>query len=77
MKRVDKLQRDTIKIENVSPAPKIIIANSKDSYAKTADADGFGFTTDWADAASQADALFLLVPDQVPCSSMLPLANSG
>ena len=56
--------RDTLKSENVTSS-KIIIANQEDNYAKTADEDGFGYTTDWADAASQADVLFLLVPDQV------------
>jgi hypothetical protein len=64
----DKLtgeQRDTIKAESISQPPKVIIANSKDSYAAKADEDGFGFTTDWADAAAEADVLFLLVPDQV------------
>ena len=44
---------------------QIIIANQEDSYAETAKKDGFGYTTDWADAASKADVLFLLVPDQV------------
>jgi ketol-acid reductoisomerase len=58
-------QRDTIKSESLSPAPNIIIANNKDSYASTAQDDGFGSTSDWANAASEADVLFLLVPDQV------------
>lgn len=60
-----RMQRDTIKSENISPAPKIVIANNKDSYASKAEEDGFGFTTDWGKAASEADMLFLLVPDQV------------
>lgn len=63
--RLTCTQRDTIKTENLSPAPKIIIANNKDSYARKAEEDGFGFTTDWGRAASEADVLFLLVPDQV------------
>lgn len=57
--------RDTFKSATDVTPPKIIIANQEDSYAKTADEDGFGHTTDWADAASQADVLFILVPDQV------------
>ncbi len=56
--------RDTLKAENLT-STKILIANQNDSYASTAEEDGFGYTTDWADAASQADVLFLLVPDQV------------
>lgn len=75
------LQRDTIKSENISPAPKVVIANIKDSYAAKADEDGFGFTSSWADAAEQADVLFLLVPDQVlpntpPRASMLTPTGS-
>ena len=54
--------RDTFKAEKSSNAPKVIVANQKDSYASTADEDGFGYTEDWAYAASQADVLFLLVP---------------
>jgi ketol-acid reductoisomerase len=46
-------------------APKIIIANKEDSYAETAKKDGFDPTSSWADAAAQADVLFLLVPDEV------------
>ena len=57
--------RDTFKAATEVTPPKIIIANQEDSYAKTADEDGLGHTTDWADAASQADVLFILVPDQV------------
>jgi ketol-acid reductoisomerase len=58
-------QHDTVKFENLSPAPKIVIANNEDSYSINANEDGFGFTTDWNKAASEADVLFLLVPDQV------------
>lgn len=57
--------RDTFKAEQSSNAPKILIANQKDSYASTAEQDGFGSTDDWADAAAQADVLFMLVPDEV------------
>ncbi|KAF1816470.1 IlvN-domain-containing protein [Eremomyces bilateralis CBS 781.70] len=57
--------RDTIQSENISPAPRIIVANNKDSYASKAEEDGFGFQTDWAATAAEADILFLLVPDQV------------
>ena len=57
--------RDTFKAASQITSPKVIIANQRDSYALTADQDGFGFTTDWADAAAQADVLFLLVPDEV------------
>jgi Acetohydroxy acid isomeroreductase, NADPH-binding domain len=57
--------RDTLKSENLSSLPKIVIANNKDSYANKADEDGFGFTSDWSKAAVEADVLFLLVPDQV------------
>ena len=57
-------KRDTINAEGISPI-RIIIANKNDGYSKTAEADGFGFTTDWQSAASEADVLFLLVPDQV------------
>jgi hypothetical protein len=58
-------QRDTVKFDNLSPAPKIVIANNKDSYSSKANEDGFEFTADWNKAASEADVLFLLVPDQV------------
>lgn len=44
---------------------EILIANRDDDYAKDAKKDGFNSTTDWADAASKADVLFFLVPDQV------------
>ena len=57
--------RDTFKAESDLKAPKIIIANKQDSYAETAKEDGFDPTSDWADAAAQADVLFLLVPDEV------------
>ena len=57
--------RDTFKAEQSSNAPKIVIANRQDSYAKTADEDGLGSTDNWADAAAEADVLFLLVPDEV------------
>ncbi|KAI9708367.1 MAG: hypothetical protein M1820_004071 [Bogoriella megaspora] len=56
--------RDTFKTESLSPAPTIKIANPKDSYAKTAEDDGFGYTSEWGAAAAEADVLFLLVPDQ-------------
>lgn len=56
--------RDTLKAENLTSS-KIIVANQKDSYASTAEEDGFGYTANWAEVASQADVLFLLVPDQV------------
>lgn len=36
----------------------------KDKYAATAERDGIAFTTDFAQATSQADVLFLLIPDQ-------------
>lgn len=65
IKKLIMRQRDTVKAENLSPAPRIVIANNKDSYAAKANEDGFGFTTDWSKAASEADVLFLLVPDQV------------
>ncbi|KAI9675462.1 MAG: hypothetical protein M1822_008940 [Bathelium mastoideum] len=57
--------RDTFKSASISPAPQIKIANPKDSYAKTAEEDGFGYTSEWGAAAAEADVLFLLVPDQV------------
>ena len=57
-------QRDTINAESIAPI-RIIIANKNDSYARKAEEDGLGFTSDWQSAASEADVLFLLVPDQV------------
>ncbi|KAF2183147.1 IlvN-domain-containing protein [Zopfia rhizophila CBS 207.26] len=51
--------------EQLNPAPKIIIANIRDSYSSRAERDGFGFTSDWMQVAAEADVLFLLVPDQV------------
>ena len=60
--------RDTTKQQNLQNPPKIVVANQKDSYSNTAEEDGFGYTTDWASAAQQADVLFLLVPDQVSSS---------
>lgn len=56
--------RDTLNSEFRS-SWEIIIANQEDSYATTAEKDGFGYTTNWAEAAAKADVLFLLVPDQV------------
>ena len=61
----NRTQRDTFKSASASPAPRIKIANPRDSYAKTAEEDGFGYTSEWAAAAAEADVLFLLVPDQV------------
>jgi ketol-acid reductoisomerase len=58
----------------VSPPPKIVIANNKDSYSSKAEEDGFGFTSDWASAAAEADVLFLLVPDQVGLDNTMQLA---
>ncbi|BFZ60905.1 hypothetical protein YB2330_001957 [Saitoella coloradoensis] len=43
----------------------ILIANRGDRYAEQAREDGFEVTQDYADAAKEADVLFLLVPDQV------------
>lgn len=60
--------RDTLKEAALSDPVQIIVANRNDSYAKAAEEDGFGYTTDWADAAAKADVLFLLVPDQVRTS---------
>lgn len=57
--------RDTLKQAALSNPVQIIVANRNDGYSKAAEEDGFGYTTDWADAASKADILFLLVPDQV------------
>lgn len=57
--------RDTFKAEFSAKAPKIIIANKEDNYAETAKKDGFEPTSNWAEAAAQADVLFLLVPDEV------------
>ena len=57
--------RDTFKAESGVRASKIVIANKDDSYAETAKKDGFEPTSKWADAAAQADVLFLLVPDEV------------
>ena len=57
--------RDTIHSHAISHPPKILIANPPDSFSKKAETDGFESTTDWAHAASIADILFLLVPDQI------------
>ena len=57
--------RDTLNTSSVFEPPNIVIANREDEYAVTATEDGFGYISDWAEAASQADVLFLLVPDQV------------
>lgn len=65
------IQRDTFKTEKVSPVPRIIIANNKDSYSSKAEEDSFGFTSGRATAAAEADILFLLVPDQVVPPSLL------
>ena len=68
---------DTFKEEGIESPPKIVIANQNDSYASTAEKDGFRFTTDWAAAAKQADVLFLLVPDQVcPHSQIKTVASA-
>ena len=57
--------RDSIKGESWTRSPRIIIANQQDEYASTTKEDGFEPTDDWAEAAKQADVLFLLVPDIV------------
>ena len=43
-----------------SPVPRIVIANNKDSYSSKAEEDSFGFASDRATAAAEADILFLL-----------------
>jgi hypothetical protein len=63
-------QRDTFKAQSVKPEPRIVIANAKDSYSSKAEEDGFGFTSEWAEAAAEADVVFLLVPDQVSIESL-------
>ncbi|KAF2455858.1 IlvN-domain-containing protein [Lineolata rhizophorae] len=60
--------RDTIESSKFSTPPKIVVANENDRYAAQAEKDGFGYTSDWAAAAAQADILFLLVPDHVQAS---------
>ncbi|KAI9893400.1 MAG: hypothetical protein M1814_006697 [Vezdaea aestivalis] len=57
--------RDTFQIASLQNPPRTLVANPPDSYFKRALEDGFEATTDWAHAASVADVLFLLVPDQV------------
>ncbi|KAF4605181.1 hypothetical protein EYR40_003964 [Pleurotus pulmonarius] len=44
---------------------KILIANREDSYAEDAKSKGFNVEHDFGKAASVADVLFLLIPDQV------------
>jgi len=44
---------------------QIIIANRPDSYAEDAKSKGFNVEHDFTKAASAADVLFLLIPDQV------------
>src|ERR1700761_3541162 len=63
--------RDTFKAEQGVKPPKIVIANQEDDYAATAKKDGFDPTSSWADAAAEADVVFLLVPDQVSMSMAL------
>lgn len=62
--------RDTFKTEKASPVPRIV-AENKDSYSSKAEEDSFGFTSDRATTAAEADILFLLVPDQVVPPSLL------
>jgi len=57
--------RDTLTTHPLPNPPKILIANPADDYSTRAAADSFAQTHDWAHAASVADILFLLVPDQV------------
>lgn len=57
--------RETFKAEGSVKAPKIVIANQEDSYAETAKKDGFNPTSNWGEAAAEADVVFLLVPDEV------------
>jgi len=47
------------------PNEDILIANREDSYAEDAKAKGFLVEHDFKKAASVADVLFLLIPDQV------------
>ncbi|GBE77988.1 Ketol-acid reductoisomerase, mitochondrial [Sparassis crispa] len=47
------------------PNDKILIANRPDSYADDAKSKGFIVENDIAKAASVADVIFLLIPDQV------------
>jgi ketol-acid reductoisomerase len=48
-----------------SGIPNILIANLRDSYAKSTAQSSFPIENDFAKAAAVADVLFLLVPDQV------------
>jgi len=47
------------------PNDKILIANRPDAYAEDAKSKGFIVESDFAKAASVADVIFLLIPDQV------------
>jgi len=47
------------------PNDKILIANREDSYAEDAKSKGFVVEHDFEKAASVADIVFLLIPDQV------------
>ena len=57
--------RDTFDTANPTAKPRIVIANIDDEYGGTADKDGFGHNPNWTRAASRADVVMLLVPDQV------------
>lgn len=57
--------RDTVNRASLSKPPQILIANREDSYLEAAKKASFAHTTDFAHAASIADVLFLLIPDQV------------
>jgi len=47
------------------PNEQIIVANRVDSYAESAKAKGFNVEHDFSKAASVADVVFILIPDQV------------
>ncbi|OQV09482.1 Acetohydroxy acid isomeroreductase, catalytic domain-containing protein [Cladophialophora immunda] len=56
--------RDTVSQHQFRQPPKILASSLNDKYAATCRDDGVDFTTDFRDAASRANVLFLLIPDQ-------------
>ncbi|KAK4945486.1 hypothetical protein LTR10_015382 [Elasticomyces elasticus] len=56
--------KDTLAKHTFKQAPKILATSLNDKYATKCKEDGVEFTCDFENAASQADVLFLLIPDQ-------------
>ncbi|KAI1629077.1 IlvN-domain-containing protein [Exophiala viscosa] len=55
---------DTLAKHIFKQVPKVLATSLNDKYAAMCKEDGVDFTSDFENAASRADVLFLLIPDQ-------------